>query len=1098
MRRFYSTKSQARTPLGRYWTSEWFMELRITGNDVLLLDDEGQLVRFVGAVSSAASVNGPAEMEFSRRGEHLVVYHWHHLQRLVFEPDRDRGRWRLYALENLSGDQARLLYDQRGRLGEVRDPSGRWFRLRYNQADLVERVDYGPSSGSQFTLTTYVYDDKGHLTEVRDRDGLIGYEYDIDGRLTAEINRLGGRFTFTYDARGRCVHTAGSDGFLERTLEYAPRGRSTRVTDSQGFVTTYWFDEHGSISRVRRPDGSEIRRVRAGLHRQYIDERGGVEQREYDQAGNLRRVISPERAETKYEYDALHLCTRRTNPDGTSWSFEFDDSGRPVSAVNPAGHRWSFVCNEHGRIEKISNPLGVVTTYMHDQCGNCIRRRDPDGGITEYSYDSFGRLVAVGDRAGRSYGYEYGPQGWLTAVRCNGRQVASYRYDAEGHILEFINEDGQRTQLAYSVWGLRVSRQVDMGPRSATTLFAHDAEGRVTKIIDPAGRAIEFTFDPCGRRARVLCGGVAIEEFEHDLAGNVLRYATEGAERVRYEYDAANRLTAKHDAGSGRSTFAYDSMGRVVTAANDWTTVRFQYDAMGNPVEEGQGDIIIRRAFDAMGNCTALTVSDAMEVTYGYDELQRPVLVAEPHGRVHAFEYGEDSVAPRSHAHPNGLVDTCELNREERRLEQRTTWRGLSAAGAGSAREYIVERSGRIAGLSRPSHETFDYDFLGRLTSVRHNGAVHESFEYDLSGNIVHDGRIGARQYDARNRIVRAGTARYEYRSGDSFDLFPGEAAEPHSYRFDGQGRLLDIEVSAGRRVSFQYDPFGRRISKSVGDEVTKFWWDGTSVLREVCERRDEEHWYLFLPRSFRPLAKLSSRVGGDGVEAFDYHLDPIGTPRELTSATGQVVWSATYRAYGAATVQGKERCTNHIRFPGQYYDTETGLHYNIHRYYDPALGRYISEDPIGFLSSTLNLYSYPADPVNRADALGLDCGDPDAVHIYHGTLDEDKLRESGFTTKDKYGGEATPPYVCVSTDRVAAADAINPRTRYDAQDAPAPAVLSGSMSKAEWDRLHADGHLSTNDYGGFGHGMQSSETKARTPEGVAALNKAFGLPGGT
>jgi uncharacterized protein RhaS with RHS repeats len=173
-------------------------------------------------------------------------------------------------------------------------------------------------------------------------------------------------------------------------------------------------------------------------------------------------------------------------------------------------------------------------------------------------------------------------------------------------------------------------------------------------------------------------------------------------------------------------------------------------------------------------------------------------------------------------------------------------------------------------------------------------------------------------------------------------------------------------------------------------------------------------------------------------------------------------------------------------------------LHYNFNRYYDPRLGRYLTEDPIGFLSSSLNHYSYSPDPINRADPLGLDCGDPDAVHIYHGTLDEDGLRQSGFHTKDKYGGEAQPPFVCVSTDRRAAAEAIDPHgPRIDAQGASAPAVLTGSISRGEWDRLHAEGHLSTNDYGGFGHGLGTSETKARTPEGVAALNNAFGLPGG-
>jgi RHS repeat-associated protein len=99
------------------------------------------------------------------------------------------------------------------------------------------------------------------------------------------------------------------------------------------------------------------------------------------------------------------------------------------------------------------------------------------------------------------------------------------------------------------------------------------------------------------------------------------------------------------------------------------------------------------------------------------------------------------------------------------------------------------------------------------------------------------------------------------------------------------------------------------------------------------------------------------------------YHNDHLGTPQELTDINGSVVWSATYTAFGEATVDPSSTVTNNLRFPGQYYDAETGKHYNLHRYYDPKAGRYISEDPIGFEGGDVNLYRY----VNNSPQVWMD-----------------------------------------------------------------------------------------------------------------------------
>jgi len=187
----------------------------------------------------------------------------------------------------------------------------------------------------------------------------------------------------------------------------------------------------------------------------------------------------------------------------------------------------------------------------------------------------------------------------------------------------------------------------------------------------------------------------------------------------------------------------------------------------------------------------------------------------------------------------------------------------------------------------------------------------------------------------------------------------------------------------------YAYDALGRRISKSTQRDqqhnTTTFYWNGDVLLGEINEgvsntssvgNTKPSRTYLFEPFSFKPLALVQNG------EVFHYHTDHIGTPREITNARAELVWSSTFKTYGALAVAHVNEVDNPLRFQGQYHDEETGLHYNRHRYYDPNCGQFTTQDPIGLLGG-MNAYQYAPNPMTWVDPWGLSGKEGCSLQLY-------------------------------------------------------------------------------------------------------------------
>ncbi|OCG58028.1 hypothetical protein A9G41_09035 [Gilliamella sp. Nev5-1] len=158
--------------------------------------------------------------------------------------------------------------------------------------------------------------------------------------------------------------------------------------------------------------------------------------------------------------------------------------------------------------------------------------------------------------------------------------------------------------------------------------------------------------------------------------------------------------------------------------------------------------------------------------------------------------------------------------------------------------------------------------------------------------------------------------------------------------------------------------------------------WKRPQSNKLIAETDNDKHWqsYLYEPDSYRPLALVHGNAQQDNIKLYWYQNDHLGTPIALTGSLGDTLYECQYNAYGQIINETYHQDdidslpNNPLRFQGQYYDEETGLHYNLNRYYDPFTGRYITQDPLGILGG-LNSYQYANnDPIDLIDPLGLEC----------------------------------------------------------------------------------------------------------------------------
>ncbi|MDI6460589.1 RHS repeat-associated core domain-containing protein [Cronobacter malonaticus] len=276
------------------------------------------------------------------------------------------------------------------------------------------------------------------------------------------------------------------------------------------------------------------------------------------------------------------------------------------------------------------------------------------------------------------------------------------------------------------------------------------------------------------------------------------------------------------------------------------------------------------------------------------------------------------------------------------------------------------------------SQYLWGYDAAGQVTKAV-EPQKEERFFWDPAGNRTEEHRNPV----WHNLLLRLDGLKLDYDGFGRLIQRRDKSGVIQHFAYDDEQRVKEIRFEGNaefRRVEYRYDPLGRRTHKVLWryndpqPETIRFDWQGLQLVGEQSDREPDHYvQYVYTEGSYEPLARVDSVF--DDCEIYWYHTELNGLPERVTDADGQTVWRGQFSTWGETERElsvPQWQVPQNLRFQGQYLDRESGLHYNLFRYYDPVAGRYTQMDPIG-LAGGINTYSYVGDPLTNIDPWGLD-----------------------------------------------------------------------------------------------------------------------------
>jgi len=1013
--RRYRSGSTRDSWFGQGWSVPLAVELSLSSSELTYFDEGGRGVCLPAIAVGTEHFEAYEQFTLRRPDNDIWELVFKNGQIQVFKRVRaDLFRLPLSDIADRNGNRIAIHYPpapedsfEPWRPQAIIDSGGRHLELTWDTLGHLTSVALN-LAGKAPLLASYRYSDAGDLITHIDASGAErSYEW-RNRLLVAYTQQDGARYCAQYDEyspSGKVIRSfAAADG-RELFFQYNDRARKTSITDSLGRTTCYEYDARRDIVATTRPDGERM-------------------ETPFDTNGNLRGAKDPLGRKSHYRFDRRGNLLELVDAAGERTSFEYNDLDLPVKETDALKSVWQFAYDVNGNLVKIVDPLEQITRNVYDQRGLPIEIIDARGGVKHLQWDDYGNLASYTDCSNRTTRFTYNAIGLLQSRSDALGQTTQYRWDAAGNLVQVLEVTGAVHQYKWSKQG-RLLAYID--PIGAITHYRYNSHGQPIERTDANGNKLQYTYDVVGRLVHLTNENGDVTHFMYDLAdrltdeigfdGRHQRYCYNAVGELthtveaggsdfgpgkvtRFERDMMGRLTVKHaeDDPQCHAEYQLDPLGRLIKAINPVCEVAFAYDQLGQLLSEkqtftGKQSSVLTHSYDVLGNRSQSVLPDGRTLNwlfYGSGHLHQ--INIEENGEHRVIADIERDGLHREIARSQGKLQSQyeydpmgRLSRHKASIAN-AGQRGGRVMQQAIERDYQYDLAGNLTSkldTLRGSH-IYRYDPIGRILSA--TGRQEELFAFDPAGNLqaVEHGRTPGMV--PGNRIETYQDLRYTYDAHGNILTRDKGAHEKATLQWNADHQLREATVTrhgVTQSTQYEYDALGRRISKIDGFGRTTYLWDGDHMIQS--ERGKKSSLFVFELFSFTPLATIQD----DSI--YWYQCDHIGVPQELTDEEGTIVWAADSKVWGEMVVRktgtddlparydhngiriapNLPQIEQPFRFQGQQFDVETGLHYNRFRYYDPGVGRFVSQDPVGFLGGD-NFFLYAFNPMGWIDPLGL------------------------------------------------------------------------------------------------------------------------------
>ena len=884
-------------------------------------------------------------------------------------------------------------------------------------------------------LARYEYDQHDHLVKAYDQNGHVRhYEYNEAHQLTRYTDRTGRGQNIRYDSiapNAKAVQEWADDGSFKTTLKWHPRLRQVAVYDAYNVPTYYYFDLDGFTYRTRLADGREkwLSRDQQKRITRQIDFDGSESQQVYNDEGQLSKIVQSNGGVIRFAYDEKGNLTETKDPEGNIWKKEYDPQGNVSKEINPLGHSTTYKYNTQGQLIEITDAKGGKKSIQYNDLGQRVSYSDCSGKESTWEYDEEGTLKQQQDASAKAVQYIYSDKGidkgqLKTIIYPDGLKE-HFEHDQEGRLIKHTDTAGKVTAYHYNQIGL-LAQRINSNQHQIGYLW--DKKGRLSTLINQNHAQYQFHYNQVGQLIREQGFDGEDKYYSYNENGRLFQIK-QPLVVTQFAYYGDGKIAEKsythiETHQTQKESFDYNLNGQLSRASNEMSQIDFYYNALGQLTREHQHykllslrplTAVLRYQYDELGNLSKTIRPDGQEIshlTYGSGHVYGIAL-----NQKELVSFKRDDLHRETERYlANGLVQTNQFNdvglliSQIIQPEQETSERQLHTG----LRNYQYDKNYLLTQIDdhRLGKLNYQYDSIGRLIKTQTPNNT-ELFSFDPAGNLIDP--IATQISQVKNNLVTQFQGKYYKYDAQGNMLESQENGNNLKLYWDNLNRLIQSERN-GQITEYGYDVFGRRLYKAnkTQNTMTLFGWDGDLMIWESQQSgQDKDNsytkHYVYEPSSFVPLLqggyskfidlldtpnyekfrtqaysmnkdpvwKNDARKTKTPIEQFAfYHCDQVGTPQTLSNEKGQCIWEIELNTWGKSqkikflsSEQVLEQ-TN-IRFQGQYYDEETGLHYNRYRYYEPHNGRYVSKDPIG-LNGGIHSIKYVKNPTQFIDPVGL------------------------------------------------------------------------------------------------------------------------------